>query len=96
MSPDECVDVAFKQDCEVKKQQGLCDMILGNNQRVHSFCARTCDHCPQDSPYLSCRNLRPNHCQMGGKCLDVTLYNIPTVKCLCPPTRGGTYCQLGK
>lgn len=87
-----CVDLAATYDCELKKQQGLCHLILGNNQPVYVFCAKTCGYCPHE-PYLTCAKLAPNTCQMG-QCVDVRLFNVPTIKCVCPQSRGGAYCQI--
>lgn len=87
-----CVDLAATYDCELKKQQGLCHLILGNNQPVYVFCAKTCGYCPHE-PYLTCAKLAPNTCQMG-QCVDVRLFDVPTIKCVCPQSRGGAYCQI--
>jgi hypothetical protein len=90
-----CVDIAYTKDCELKRQQGLCNLILGNNLPVYKLCAKTCNVCHPVKSYLTCEELSPNKCQQAD-CSAVILFNVTTIQCRCPIVRGGTYCQLGE
>lgn len=87
----ECKDIAYSEDCKLRASQGLCDLTLSDSLKLSSYCQKSCGRC--QTPSLTCSNLVRN-CN-SGSCLSYNYYSIPTVQCICPYGKGGSYCQLG-
>lgn len=83
-----CKNLAYNQDCDLKAKENKCNQIMANNLPVSYFCAKSCGNC---NVPLSCSTLSSG-CN-GGKCYPATYFSEPSVNCVCPSTKGGTYCQ---
>lgn len=70
---------------------GQCNQVMANSLPVSYFCAKSCGKC--DSK-ISCDTLATG-CN-GGQCYHVTYFSQHSVKCICPPNKGGQYCQSSK
>ncbi len=91
-----CQNIASSTDCVIKANAGLCNQLLSDGNRVSFYCGQACGLCSQSAiptSGLTCTNLVKT-CNTGT-CSAVTYFSVSTIKCTCPSTLAGAYCQRG-
>ena len=91
LSLNSCNDKANESDCKHSATKRLCNNRLSDSLQIKDICAKSCGCCTPSS-YLTCASLAVG-CASDATCLPTSAYSVPTIQCVCPPSRGGTYCQ---
>lgn len=89
-----CADIAVSSDCLAKKLAGQCNLVLADSNTVGFYCQKTCGLCTNTAfsvTALTCTNLVKT-CNTGS-CSAVTYFSTNTIKCSCPASLAGSYCQ---
>lgn len=83
-----CKNIAYDASCEEKARNNQCNQIMANFLPVSYFCQKSCNRC---NSKIECNSL-VSGCN-GGQCYAATYFSQPSLQCMCPHGKGGTYCQ---